>query len=52
MFPALFIAAFAATAYAVTKRLGRSGDITATYTAEDRDAIARMIARGKKSPPA
>jgi hypothetical protein len=52
MVPVLFIAAFAATAYGVTRRLGRSGDPTATYSAQERDAIRRMLVREKKSPPA
>ena len=41
MFPVIFIAAFAAAAYGVTKRLGRSGHPTATYTQADRDRIRR-----------
>ena len=52
MFPVLFIAAFAAAAYGVTKRLGRSGDPTATYSPADRDAIKRRMVYEKKSPPA
>ncbi|GAA1927137.1 hypothetical protein [Nocardioides marmoribigeumensis] len=52
MLPVIFIAAFAAAAYGVTRRLGRSGDITATYSSAERDAIRRALVREKKSPPA
>ena len=44
MVPVLFIAAFAATAYGVTKRLGRSGNPVSTYSREDQDAIRRRMA--------
>ena len=51
MVPVLFIAAFVAAGIGVTRRLGRSGDPTATYSPAERDAIRRMLVRDKKSPP-
>lgn len=52
MVPVLFIAAFGAAAYAVTRRLNRSGNPIATYSREEQDAVHRLRARDKKSPPA
>ena len=52
MVPLVFIGIAVVAGVAAARRLGRAGDITATYSPAERDAIRRALVREKKSPPA